>query len=55
MEEETAMKIRIRLAIVVIAVVLSLVGYGVVANALSVDHIMAGATPTTQVTVEVTG
>ncbi|MBN2265639.1 MAG: hypothetical protein JW775_07485 [Candidatus Aminicenantes bacterium] len=49
------MKIRTKLAIVVVAVVLSLVGYGVVADALSVEHVMAGATPTTEVTVEVTG
>jgi hypothetical protein len=49
------MKLRTKLAIAMIAAILSLAGYGVIANALSVDHIMAAATPETHVFVEVTG
>jgi len=49
------MKIRTKVAIFLIATVLSLAGFGVLASALSVDHIMSAATPTTQVSVHVTG
>ena len=49
------MKIRTKLAIFVVAVVLSLAGFGVLANALSADRIMASATPTTEVGVSITG
>ncbi len=49
------MKLRTKLAIVAIAAILSLAGFGVIANALSVDHIMAAARPEMQVTVEITG
>jgi hypothetical protein len=49
------MKIRTKIAILLLAAVLSLAGYGVIANALSVDHIMAAATPEAHVYVEITG
>lgn len=49
------MKIKTRLAIFVLAAVLSIVGFGVLADALSADHIMAATQPQAQVTVEVTG
>ncbi len=49
------MKLRTRLAIFLIAVVLSLAGYGVLAGSLSVDKIMRVATPTTEVGVTITG
>ena len=55
MKEEITMKIRTKVAIFLIAVVLSLAGFGVVANGLSVDRIMAAATPTTEVSVHITG
>jgi hypothetical protein len=54
MKEEIVMKIRTKLAIFVLAAILSLAGFGVLANALSVDHVMAAATPTTEVGVSVT-
>ena len=49
------MKLRTRLAIFVVAAVLSLAGFGVITNGLSVDKIMTVATPTTHVTVSITG
>jgi len=49
------MKFRTKLAILVVATILSLAGFGVIANALSVSHIMTAATPTTQVYVSITG
>jgi hypothetical protein len=49
------MKIRTRLAILLVAAVLSLAGFGVLVNALSVDRIMAAATPTTEIGVSITG
>jgi hypothetical protein len=49
------MKFRTKIAIFVIAAVLSLAGYGVLADALSADHVMAAAQPTTQVSVHITG
>jgi hypothetical protein len=49
------MKIRTKLAIFVVAVVLSLAGFGVLAGALSVDRIMAYTTPSTEVGVSITG
>ena len=48
------MKIRTKIAIFVIAAVLSLAGYGILADALSADRIMAAAQPTTQVSVHIT-
>jgi hypothetical protein len=55
MKEENIMKIRTKLAIFTIAVILSLAGFGVLANALSADHIMAVTTPSTTVGVSITG
>jgi hypothetical protein len=49
------MKIRTKLAIVLVAAILSLTGFGILANALSVDKIMAAATPTTEISVSITG
>lgn len=49
------MKIRTRLAILLVAAILSLAGFGVLANALSVDRVMAAATPTTEIGVTITG
>jgi hypothetical protein len=54
MEKEKVMKIRTKLAIFAVAVILSLVGFGVVANALSVEHILAAVQPSTQVGVTIT-
>jgi hypothetical protein len=53
--KESDMKIRTKLAIVLVAAILSLAGFGVLANALSVDKVMAAATPTTEVGVSITG
>ena len=47
------MKIKTKLAILLVAVVLSLAGFGVLAGALSVDRIMVYATPSTEVSVTV--
>jgi hypothetical protein len=55
MKEEITMKIRTKVAIFLIAAVLSLAGFGVLAGALSVDHIMSAATPTTVMSVQITG
>ena len=49
------MKIGTKLAIFLVAALLSLAGFGVLANALSADRIMAAATPTTEVGVSITG
>jgi len=49
------MKIRTKLAIFAVAAILSLAGFGVIADALSVNHVMAAAQPTTQVSVRITG
>jgi len=49
------MKIRTKLGIFVLAALLSLAGFGVIANALSVDRIMSAATPSTQVGVTIVG
>jgi len=54
MKEEITMKIRTKVAIFLIATVLSLAGYGVLANALSADRVMAAARPTTVMSVHVT-
>jgi hypothetical protein len=47
------MKIRTKIAILLIAVVLSLAGFGVLAGALSADKIMAYTTPSTEVGVNI--
>lgn len=49
------MKIKTKFAIFVLAAVLSIAGFGVLADALSADHIMTAAQPQAQVSVEVTG
>ena len=49
------MKIRTKLAIFAIAAILSLAGFGVIADALSVNQVMTAAQPTTQVYVSITG
>ena len=49
------MKIRTKLAILLIAAILSLAGINAIAGALSVDKIAAAATPSTQVGVTVVG
>ena len=55
MEEEKAMKFRTKLAIFALAAILSLAGFGVLADALSADRIMAAAQPETVVGVVITG
>ena len=54
-KEEITMKIRTKLAIFLIAVILSLAGYGVISNGLSVDKVMTAARPSAQVYVSITG
>jgi hypothetical protein len=49
------MKIRMKIAIFLVAAVLSIAGFGFVADALSVQHVMAAAQPTTQMSVQITG
>jgi len=49
------MKVRTKLAIFLVAAVLSLAGFGVLADALSVDKIVAAATPTTEIGVHIVG
>jgi hypothetical protein len=49
------MKLRTKLAIFLVAAFLSLAGFGVIANALSVNNVMAAAQPSTQVSVRITG
>lgn len=49
------MKFRTKLAIFVVAAILSLAGFGVIADALSVNHIMSAATPSTEIGVTITG
>ena len=54
-KEVNIMKIRTKVAILLIAAVLSLAGFGTLINALGVDKVMAAATPTTEMTVSITG
>jgi hypothetical protein len=49
------MKIRTKLGILVLATLLSLAGFGVIANALSVGHILSAAQPATQVGITIVG
>ncbi len=49
------MKIRTKLAIFVVAAIISLAGFGLITNGLSVDKIMAATTPSTQISVSITG
>jgi hypothetical protein len=53
--EEIKMKLRTRFAIFVLAAVLSIAGFGVLMNGLSVDKVMAAATPLTEIGVSITG
>jgi hypothetical protein len=48
------MKIRTKVAIFLIAAILSLAGFGTLINALGVDKVMAAATPTTVVSINIT-
>lgn len=48
------MKIKTKFAIFVLAAVLSIAGFGVLLNGLSVDKVMAAAQPEAYVSVEVT-
>jgi hypothetical protein len=54
-KKETAMKIRTKLAIFALAAILSIAGFGVLMNGLSVDKVMTAATPLTEVGVSITG
>jgi hypothetical protein len=54
-KEVNIMKIRTKLAILLIATILSFAGFGTLINALGVDKVMAAATPTTEMTVSITG
>jgi hypothetical protein len=49
------MKIRTKLAIFVLAAILSVAGFGVIANGLSVDRILAASQPATTFYVNVVG
>ena len=49
------MKLRTKLAIFTIAAILSLAGFGVLMDGLSVDKIMTAATPSTVIGVAITG
>jgi hypothetical protein len=53
--EEIKMKLRTRFAIFVLAAILSIAGFGVLMNGLSVDKVMTAATPLTEISVSVTG
>jgi hypothetical protein len=53
--EEIKMKLRTRFAIFVLAAVLSIAGFSVLMNGLSVDKVMTAATPLTEVGVSITG
>ncbi len=49
------MKISTKLAIMMVAAVLSLAGFGILATSLSADKIVADLTPTTSVSVSING
>ena len=49
------MKLRTRFAIFVLAAILSIAGFGVLMDGLSVDKVMTAATPLTHVGVSITG
>ena len=49
------MKIRTKLAIFVVAAIISLTGFGLITNGLSTDKIMTAVTPGVQVSVSITG
>jgi hypothetical protein len=52
---ENIMKIRTKLAIFLVAALLSLAGFGVIAGALSPGKIMAATTPSTEIGVTIVG
>jgi flagellar basal body-associated protein FliL len=54
-KEVKTMKISTKLAIMMVAAVLSLAGFGILATSLSADKIVADLTPTTSFSVSVTG
>ncbi|MBE0711867.1 MAG: hypothetical protein MUP71_13470 [Candidatus Aminicenantes bacterium] len=49
------MKIRTKLAIFVVAAIISLTGFGLITNGLSASKIMTATTPGVQFSVSVTG
>lgn len=49
------MKIRTKLAIFVVAAIISLAGFGLITNGLSAGKIMTAATPGVQFSVSITG
>lgn len=49
------MKLRTRFAIFALAAILSIAGFGVLMNGLSVDKVMTAATAVTEVGVAITG
>ncbi|MEN6559781.1 MAG: hypothetical protein ABFD52_03270 [Acidobacteriota bacterium] len=49
------MKLRTRVAIALVAVLLTLTGFGILANALSAEKIMASARPTAEYSVSIRG
>jgi hypothetical protein len=53
--EENIMKIRTKLAIFVVAAIISLTGFGLITSGLSAGKIMTAATPGVQVSVSITG
>jgi hypothetical protein len=54
-KEENIMKISTKLAILLVAAIMSLAGFGVLASSLSVSKIVAELTPTTVVSVTING
>jgi hypothetical protein len=54
-KEENIMKISTKLAILLVAAIMSLAGFGVLATSLSVSKIVADLTPTTVVSVTING
>jgi hypothetical protein len=54
-KEENIMKISTKLAILLVAAIMSLAGFGVLASSLSVSKIVADLTPTTVVSVTING
>jgi len=49
------MKLKTKAAILLVAMALSLAGFGIITNGLSVDKIMTAATPGTEYSVHITG
>lgn len=53
--EENITKIRTKLAIFVVAAIITLTGFGLITNGLSASKIMTAATPGVQFSVSITG